>query len=111
MEIAGNRSKKHIIMVHVRIYLHFKIALSSLKNLTWHNEALPSDEIWLKIGGDKGGSSFKMNFQIVNVQCPNSVGNTCVFVAFQAPDSLTNLHVALDRYKEQLDVLQHTQWK
>ena len=65
----------------------------------------------MKVGGDKGGSSFKMNFQIVNVKCPNSVGNTCVFSVFQAPDSITNLHIALDRYKKQLDELQQTQWR
>ena len=33
--------------------------------------------MWLKIGGDKGGGSFKTNFQIVNVAAPNSVHNTC----------------------------------
>ena len=51
----------------------------------------------MNIGGDKGGSSFKMNFQIVNKPSPNSVANTCIFAAFQAQDTITNLHVALDR--------------
>ena len=82
-----------------------------LKNLTWHDGVIPSGEIWVKIGGDKGGNSFKMSFQIVNVKSPNSVSNTCVFTAFQAPDTLTNLHVALDRYKEQLDDLQMSLWR
>ena len=47
--------------------------------LTWHDGTIPSDEIWLKLGGDKGGGYFKMNFQIVNTPAPNSVHNTCVF--------------------------------
>ena len=34
---------------------------------TWHKGFLPANEIWLKIGGDKGGGTFKMTFQIVNV--------------------------------------------
>ena len=85
--------------------------LCSLNNLTWHNGAIPSDELWVKLGGDNGGSSFKMNFQIVNVNCPNSINNTCVFTAFQAPDTITNMHVALDRYKDQLTDLQKTKWR
>lgn len=83
----------------------------SLNKLTWHGGAIPSDEVWVKIGGDKGGSSFKMNFQIVNVPCPNSIHNTCVFSAFQAPDTITNLHVALDRYKESLADLNKIKWR
>eukprot|EP00731_Ephydatia_muelleri_P024107 Em0016g378a len=46
--------------------------------LTWHKGFIPANEIWLKIGGDKGGGTFKMTFQIVNVATPNSVHNTCV---------------------------------
>jgi hypothetical protein len=49
----------------------------------------PAEEVWIKFGGDKGGSSFKMNFQIVNTPRPNSVQNTCVVTAFEAPDSKT----------------------
>ena len=41
--------------------------------LTWHNGIIPATEIWVKIGGDKGGGSFKFNFQIVNNVSPNSV--------------------------------------
>eukprot|EP00731_Ephydatia_muelleri_P002365 Em0001g2365a len=68
-------------------------------------------EIWLKLGGDKGGGSFKMNFQIVNVAAPNSVHNTCVFCCFEADDTVTNLHIALDRYKDQVSHLQGMQWR
>ena len=50
----------------------------SLDKLTWHGGAIPSDEVWVKIGGDKGGSSFKMNFHIMNVPNPNSVHNTSI---------------------------------
>ena len=85
--------------------------LCSLNKLTWHNDTVPLDELWVKIGGDKGGSSFKMNFQLVNVNCPNSIHNTCVFTAFQAPDTITNLHVVLDHYKDQLTNLQKTKWR
>ncbi len=51
---------------------------------------IPDSEIWVKLGGDKGGS-FKMNFQICNVDHPNSPVSTCAFCVFEAPDNATNL--------------------
>eukprot|EP00731_Ephydatia_muelleri_P009823 Em0005g409a len=79
--------------------------------LTWHDGYIPASEVWLKIGGDKGGGTFKMNFQIVNVAAPNSVHNTCVFCCFEAGDSVTNLHVALDRFKDQVEHLHGMKWR
>ena len=52
-----------------------------------------------------------MNFQIVNVAAPNSVHNTCVFCCFEADDTVTNLHIAFDRYKDQVANLQGMQWR
>ena len=46
-----------------------------------------------------------MTFQIVNVATPNSVHNTCVFSCFAAGDSVTNLHVALYLFKDQVEHL------
>ena len=83
----------------------------SVDQLTWHDGVIPADEIWIKIGGDKGGGSFKMNFQICNVSNPNSKTNTCVFCMFMAYDSVTNLHIALDRYAKQVDDLQAMNWR
>ncbi|KAL5488613.1 hypothetical protein EMCRGX_G017585 [Ephydatia muelleri] len=79
--------------------------------LTWHDGYIPASEVWLKIAGDKGGGTFKMNFQIVNVAAPNSVHNTCVFCCFEAGDSVTNLHVALDRFKDQVEHLHGMKWR
>ena len=81
------------------------------ERLTWHNGIIPSDEIWVKVGGDKGGPHFKMSFQIVNTPHPNSVDNTCVFCVFEAKDFVTNLQVALERYKTQITSLQIQQWR
>lgn len=72
---------------------------------------MPADEIWVKLGGDKGGGSVKINFQICNCQKPNSVTNTCVFTAYEAADTKTNLHIALDKYKPQVEVLRKTVWR
>ena len=73
--------------------------------LTWHEGMIPDDKIWLKLGGDKGGGLFKMKFQIGNTHAPNSVHNTCVFSCFEAEDTRTNLHVALDRFRAEVTAL------
>ena len=72
---------------------------------------LPADEIWIKIGGDKGGGTFKMAVQIVNVIHPNAPNNTCVFCIFEGPDSVTNLTVMSHRFREQIDALKSKEWK
>ena len=95
---------------HKKNYIQSHTHTFRLNKLTWHDDNIPADEIWVKLGGDKGGTSFKMNFQILNVKNPNAVNNTCVFLAFQAPDSYFNLHIALERYEDQVDELQQEQW-
>ncbi len=52
-----------------------------------------------------------MSIQIVNVDKPNSVKNSCVFAVYEAPDSSTNLHIALNRFKTQISDIQTSSWK
>ena len=56
-------------------------------------QSLP--ELWLKIRGDKGQGTFKLNLQLVNTSRPNSMRNTNVISVFKVGDSTTNLHTAL----------------
>ena len=86
-------------------------AVFRIHRLTWHNGAIPENEIWLKLGGDKGGGTFKFCFQHLNVECPNSPDNTCVFALFEAPDSYTNLRICFERYKKDIDELQSRTWR
>ena len=84
--------------------------------LTWHScgaggPALPEDEIWIKIGGNKGGNSFKLAFQVANQPKPNAADHTVVFSCLGADDNLTNLHVALDLFKDFVHDLQQLQWR
>jgi hypothetical protein len=65
----------------------------------------------LKIGGDKGGGSFKLSFEIGNLETPNACQNSILFSVFKAPDTPSNLHLALDRYKEDIDELQQSTWR
>ena len=86
------------LCIKYRITQNTFLKLTREGRLTSHNGVIPPGQIWIKLGGDKGGSSMKMSFQICNLKAPNSVKNTCIFAAFQAGD--TNLHVA-DHYQEQ----------
>ena len=88
------------------LYLLGPLLPCRANRLTWHKGAIPANEVWLKLGGDKGHGSVKMNFQWVNTEAPNSRHNTCVFAFFKAGDSPTNLDVALEQYKEQVTRLQ-----
>ena len=58
-----------------------------------------------------GGGTFKMCFQLCNTENPNSPQNTCVFSIFEAPDTYTNLWIALDRFKEQIPNLESHTWR
>ena len=78
--------------------------------MTWNN-AIPEQEVHLKLGGDAGGGSFKMAFQIANLKHPNSKTNTVVFAMFHAKDTWTNLKTALMKYREQVNILNKATWR
>ena len=99
-------------MITLLIAVSIKILITiRLKQLTWHGRLIPENEVWVKLGGDKGGSSVKASFQIVNVSKPNSIRNSCVFAVFEATDSSVNLHLALDQYRQSISELQKAQWR
>ena len=99
------------LCIKYRITQNTFLKLTREGRLTLHKGVIPSGQIWIKLGGDKGGSSMKMSFQICNLKAPNSVKNTCIFAAFQAGDTITNLHVALDRYQEQVNTIESLTWR
>ncbi|CAH1275363.1 uncharacterized protein [Branchiostoma lanceolatum] len=78
--------------------------------LTWHAGKIPEKEIWVKVGGDHGGGSFKMAFQILNKERPNSKSNTTVFCIFNAKDSRENLNLATSRFATEIKDLQQLKW-
>ena len=83
----------------------YSLKLRAPAGLTWH-EVIPQDELWLKLGGDKGRGSFKMNLQLVNVEHPNFQKNTVLLSMCMAGDFLSNLHTCIDMYREQISELQ-----
>ena len=56
--------------------------------LCWHGGAIPEDEIYIKVGGDHGGGSFKFMPQVGNIKLPNSKLNTFLLVIVNAKGHL-----------------------
>lgn len=80
--------------------------------LTWHDNAIPADEIWVKIGGDHGGGSFKLVVSVVNVENPNSKENSFLVLMTEAKDTNENLRRLLGPpIKEQIADLHAMTWK
>ena len=63
--------------------------------LTWHDGAIPENEVWIKVGGDHGGGTFKMMVQVVNVTNPNSKHNTFVTAIANCKDNPENMNSIL----------------
>ena len=46
------------------------------EKMTWHNQTIPDDEMWIQIGGDYGGDNFKLVLELANIDNPKSKDNT-----------------------------------
>ncbi|XP_072023307.1 uncharacterized protein [Amphiura filiformis] len=86
--------------------------MQTLDDLDKYDMLESKEQIWIKIGGDKGGGSTKVYYQILNVaHCPNSRYNSIVFCAYEADENVLNLHLALDRYIAQINSLLTANWQ
>ncbi|XP_072040956.1 uncharacterized protein [Amphiura filiformis] len=63
-------------------------------------------EIWIKIGGDKGGTSTKLAFQYVNQHNSNSSAATNILAMFEACDTYSNMENVFGNFYTQLAELQ-----
>ena len=81
------------------------------QQLTWHDGTVPSDEIWVKFGGDHGGNSFKLCLQVVHLKERNAKENTLVLAMASAKDFHQNLVRILKRSEDQLRQLNGIQWE
>ena len=79
--------------------------------LFWHDGAIKQNEILVKIGGDHGGNSFKLCFQIANVRNPNSLECTIPFCIFEAKDTPANLATAFSVFYDQIVTLNGMAWE
>ena len=95
----------------IEVILHYISLNHKAGILTWRDGSLHEDQIWVKLGGDHGGESFKFCFQIVNVSHSNALVNTVPFLVFRRKDTPSNLQAVLERYIPQLLALQNGEVK
>ena len=104
--VSGQGEVQHTNCVHfpdlVAIVMHYLDWHDAKGLLTWHEGAIPDDQIWVKIGGDHGGGMFKSCLQIANVAHPNSITRTIPIIVFSEKDSPANLETAIGRYRQQV---------
>ena len=70
--------------------------------LTWHNGTIPSNETWIKAGGDHGEGSFKTMLQVGNLPNPTQEKNRSLVSIVRCKDSPQNLRKILHQYKKQI---------
>ena len=78
--------------------------------LSRNNKKTSEDEIWVKIGGDHGGDSFKLMLQIANVENSHSRKSTFLITIVNCKDTPLNIRRVLNRYKTQVTQLQEMNW-
>ena len=66
--------------------------------------------MWIKIGGDHGGDSFKLVLKVANVDNPNSNDNTFLIRMVECKDSNENLREILDPMKDQINAHDAMTW-
>ena len=117
LTVSGSNSSVKIVE-KPWAYLYNVVAhiLHQIKNFQNINQLLqhsfiPNDEIHVKIGGDHGDDSFKMGYQIANVENPNRPSNTVTFCFFYGKDTRTNLKTCLSKFKPHISMLQKVKFE
>ena len=111
---ARGQSLKETPIVYVKNLCSFVTDLLDRYNeqqlLNFHDGNIPDDHIWVKIGGDHGGDSFKLCLQIANVKSPNSRDNAFMITMFNGKDTAENLRRALRHYRHQVYKTKKLKW-
>ena len=68
--------------------------------LNLEHSFIKDSEILVKTGGDYGGGSFKLLYQIANAFYPNSFDNTALFSIFEAKDYRSNVKIGSNIFQE-----------
>ena len=110
----GGLTETSAPVVHVKNLQKFvKDLLDGYKQngkLLWR-DGMPKDEIWVKIGGDHGGNSFKLCLQVCNLDKPNSKENTIVYACMSAKDIYENMSKICSIHESQINQLKEEYWE
>ena len=83
---------------------------SQRDSLTWHDGAIPENEIWVKVGGDHGQGSLKFSLAIVNTKNPNSEDNNVLIGMACIKDSRENMEIFFESVRKQLVDVSNLVW-
>ena len=97
----GIRTSKDLVIATVS---HLSATLKSLfKDLALDkSEVAPKDELWIKIGVDKGGHYNKVSFQPMNAPLHNSVKNTYTMGMYEGEESYEEMKAAFGGFDASL---------
>ncbi len=81
--------------------------------LTWHDNTIPQDEIWVKLGGDHGKNSLKLTLQIANLEKPNAKRNVVVIGMAPIRDTYENLKTMINfcQLEKEIKSVESLTWK
>ena len=79
--------------------------------LTWHENGIPEDEIWIKIGGDHGRGSLKICCELANTERPNSRDNTHIIGMVSVKDSYQVLSNIWAKLQKGIESLKEANWR
>ena len=74
------------------------------------DHGIPDDEIWVKVGGDHGGGSFKLAVQVCNLNNPNSRLDMIAFTCCKAKDYYQNLKDICSYFASDINSLSQVTW-
>ena len=87
------------------------IVYSDSDRLTCHEGFISANKIWIKMGGDHGGRSFKVALQTLNLRSLNTKENTIATMRFEGKDSDENLHRMVGSQRDAVKQLRHMAWR
>ena len=83
---------------------------SQKDKLTWHDGAIPENEVWVKVGGDHGQGSLKFNLAMVYTENPNSMDNNILIGMTCVKDSRENMEMFFYSIRKQLADVEKLVW-
>ena len=78
--------------------------------LNYQQVIISENEVWLTLGGDHGGGSFKFTVQVLNTESSNTKTNIIVIYTFTAEDLQGNLQSVLSLYATQVEQQCNMKW-
>ena len=83
---------------------------SQKDKLTWHDGAIPENEVWVKVGGDHGQGRLKFNLAIVNTKNLISMDNNVLIGMAGVKDPIEKMEIIFDSIRKELAHVEKPVW-